>query len=337
MEQNPSRTQSHSQSLGHLYRSELNNILGQLEKQRRAIFKQAGINALWTLGGIVVGLAISNLLGLGVGLWIILGGIVVWFALLTEPIDRYRKNFKEQIIQRLVKLYDPSLSYNPTGGISQQEFEKSRIFRQSVDRYAAEDLIYGLLGKTAARFSEVKAEYKTTRTDSQGREEVEWHLIFKGIFFIADFNKHFQGMTFIYPDHLESEWGGLGSWFESLTAKKQKIGSTRCELVKLEDPKFERLFAVYSTDQVEARYILSTSLMQRLVEFHDRVGKPVTISFIDSKVHIAIPNDKNLFEPPWFKSAMMTLAEVEAYFNDVKLAAAIVEDLNLNRRIWTKQ
>lgn len=341
MQPRQSRTQFFAQSVGRLYRGELQTVLNQLETQRLAI-RQRGLIAAVCIGGAFILLfLLMSLIRLGGGM--VLGilailSAIAWYAWLAGLINQYRNDFKQQVIQRLVKLYDENLSYNPTGGISQQEFCNSLIYQHSIDRYSNEDLIYGLLGKTAVRFSEVHAEYKTTTTDSKGNCHTQWHTIFKGIFFVADFNKYFKGRTIIQPDHLESAWGGLGCWLQSLKAKAQ-VSSDQGQLVKLEDPNFERLFAVYSTDQVEARYILSTSLMQRLIEFHDRVGKPVAISFVDSKVHIAIPNNKNLFEPPsiWFGSALMTQQEVQTYFDDIKLAAAIVEDLNLNLRIWTRK
>ncbi len=53
-----------------------------------------------------------------------------------------------------------------------------------------------MIGYTAVEFSQVHAQYKTesSRTDSDGHTETDehWHTIFKGIFFIADFNKHFN-------------------------------------------------------------------------------------------------------------------------------------------------
>ncbi|WP_448574392.1 DUF3137 domain-containing protein [Trichothermofontia sp.] len=341
MKPRQSRTQFFAQSVQRLYHGELQTVLNQLETQRRAVQKRGLMAAGWIGGSVLVLFLFASLIRLGgmvLFVFLAIAGATLWYAFLAGPMGQYRNDFKQQVIQRLVKLYDKSLSYNPTGGISQSEFRGSQIYQQRIDRYHQEDLIYGLLDKTAVRFSEVHAEYKTTTTDSKGRPQTHWHTIFKGVFFIADFNKHFQGRTIVLPDHLESAWGGMGSWLQSLMPKRN-IGAMPGELVKLEDPTFERLFAIYSTDQIEARYILSTSLMQRLVEFHDRVGKPLALSFIDSKLHLAIPNNKNLFEPPsiWFGSALMTQQEVQTYFDDIKLAAAIVEDLNLNRRIWTKQ
>lgn len=51
---------------------------------------------------------------------------------------------------------------------------------------------------------------------------------------------------------------------------------------KLEDPEFEKHFAVYSSDQVQAGYILSTSLMSRIVDFKEKSSRRIHLSFIGS-------------------------------------------------------
>jgi hypothetical protein len=152
--------------------------------------------------------------------------------------------------------------------------------------------------------------------------------IFKGLFFVGDFNKHFQGHTIVVPDHTERY---LGTLAQDLQALNQQRG----QLVKLEDPEFEKLFVVYGTDQIEARYILSTSLMQRLVDFTKKVHRETFVSFINNKIYIAIKYDEDLFEPKLFKN-MVDFAPVREYFETLQLMMGIVEELNLNRRIWTK-
>ena len=49
------------------------------------------------------------------------------------------------------------------------------------------------------------------------------------------------------------------------TPESSRFG--RLEEIELEDPEFMEHFRVYSTDQVEARYILSPSMMERLLAF----------------------------------------------------------------------
>jgi hypothetical protein len=322
--------------LAELYQRELQPILGELEQQRLQVRNRS-------LVGLAVAVPVAGLLAALLGSWIGLPGVIfplffgfmgwMWFSRTAS--QEYRHFFKAQVIARLAHLVDPTLVYQQQGGISITEFRASRLFRSRIDRYRAEDLFTGQVGATAFRFSEVHAQYKTTTTDSKGRRRTTWHTIFRGIYFIADFNKHFQGYTFVLPDNAES-FGGIGRWFQELGSK---MDGRPGELVRLEDPEFERLFAVQSTDQIEARYILSTSLMQRLMTFRNEVDAPVSIAFVDSNIFIAISTRKNYFEPPsiWRSAAYMDQADVEAYFADVRLAEQIVEELNLNLRIWTKQ
>ncbi|MCU0570817.1 MAG: DUF3137 domain-containing protein [Oculatellaceae cyanobacterium Prado106] len=152
--------------------------------------------------------------------------------------------------------------------------------------------------------------------------------IFKGLFFVADFHKSFQGITTVVPDHTERFLGHVAQDFQSLN---QRQG----QLVRLEDPEFEKLFAVYSTDQIEARYLLSTRLMQKLVDFTRQMRRDTSISFVNDKIYIAIHFDEDLFEPKLFTP--MDFTPVREYFDTLQLMIGIVEELKLNRRIWMKR
>nr|HDN00938.1 DUF3137 domain-containing protein [Deltaproteobacteria bacterium] len=48
-----------------------------------------------------------------------------------------------------------------------------------------------------------------------------------------------------------------------------------------------------------------------------------------------MPYDRPLFEPGIFKS-MLDFSEIKKYFEDLQVAIGIVEDLNLNTRIWSR-
>ncbi len=157
-------------------------------------------------------------------------------------------------------------------------------------------------------------------------ENVSRSTIFKGMFLVANFNKTFQSKTFVVPDIAERLLGGLGTALQSLN-------KSRGQLVKLEDPEFEKLFAVYSEDQVEARYILSTSLMTRLAKFRKKAGREIYVSFIQDKIYIAIKSPQDLFEPKLFQT-MLSFNPVREYFENLQLMMGVVEELKLNRRIW---
>ncbi|MBN1795157.1 MAG: DUF3137 domain-containing protein [Sedimentisphaerales bacterium] len=236
----------------------------------------------------------------------------------------YRSDFKMLVIERLVKFVDEDLNYDASGKIKKSEFNASKIFHTKPNVYKGDDLVYGKVGDTQVKFSEVDAKYESGSGKNKSVKQ-----IFKGLFFIGDFNKHFAGQTFVLPDTSEKFLGKIGQAF-------QEWNISRPDLVKLEDPEFEREFVVYSTDQVEARYILSTSLMKRIVDFKNKTGKKVNLSFVASQVNVAVSFTKRLFEPRLFRT-LLDFEPMQEYFEDLQLAVGIVEDLNLNTRIWTKQ
>ncbi|WP_192843604.1 DUF3137 domain-containing protein [Leptolyngbya sp. NIES-2104] len=143
--------------------------------------------------------------------------------------------------------------------------------------------------------------------------------IFKGIFFTSDFNKTFRGKTVIVPNNL--------------TSKVNFLNQHRGQRVKLEDPEFSKFFSVYSNDQIGARYVLSTSMMQRIVDFRKKANRDLFIALVDSQLYIAVPSEEDLFEPRLFKT-MLSFNPMREYFETLQLMMSIVEDLNLNQRIW---
>jgi hypothetical protein len=259
----------------------------------------------------------------------VIGAVALGAGLFKWMSAGYVKAFKNGVVNPIVQFIDPGLIYLPESGISRSRFQASGIFHHRIDRYHCEDLVRGTAGQTPIEFSELHAEYKTETRDSKGRRQTHWHTIFKGLFFIADFNKHFKGRTFVLPDTAEKLFGRFGQ-------KLQEIGKSHGELVKLEDPVFEKEFAVYSTDQVEARYILSPALMQRMLEFKRKTGSTVYFAFTGGEVNIGIASTKNRFEPKLF-STVLDIEMAREFVNDLQLALGIVDDLNLNTRIWTKE
>lgn len=312
------------------YESDLKLKLGSFEKRRKKICAVMLVTVILFLMLLaVVAIVFPGLRQPPQGL-VFPGiiGIVITVGVLWFVSRGFVQDFKLQVVQEVVKFCDPSLNYSPKGHISQHQFQGSQIFKHHIDRFSGEDLVSGQMDKTAIQFSELHAEYKTTTTNSKGQRRTQWHTIFKGLYFVADFNKNFSGRTVVLPDTAEKLFGFLGK-------KLQEMNLSRDQLVKLEDPEFEKMFAVYGTDQVEARYILSTSLMKRITDFKKKMKSPIYLSFTGSNVHIAISQTRNMFEPRIFRS-VLDFSLIRGYLEDLQLFLDIVDDLNLNTRIWTK-
>ena len=240
-------------------------------------------------------------------------------------IKDYTHEFKQNVIKPLIHAIDKELSYNSTHHLSERLFNRSDLF-SSPDRMNGNDYVKGLIDGTKIEFSDLHAEKR--HRNSKGKDN--WSTIFKGLFIVAEFNKNFHGKTIVLPDTAQSTFGDLiGSWLQSNNFSRE-------ELVKMDDNNFEKEFVVYSSDQVEARYILSHSLMKKLLLFKQKSKHPVYISFIGNHIHMAIYYDKDLFEPSIFRSLLEYKIAME-YVKTLHLAIGIVDELKLNQKLWSKR
>jgi len=264
----------------------------------------------------------------------IVGGIILLVGLYFskkagDKFSHYRHDFKQRVIGTALKTIDESMELEYNKGLSETDFINSQLFSQRPDRYEAQDQVYGTDGKTRFSFSEVHAEYKTVTQTKNGRQE-HWHTILKGIVFKADFNKNFNGVTVVRPKDIVA---AIGAW---ISEKIPIFSSSGKEVIKLENIAFCEAFVTYSTDQVETRYILTPSMMERLCELNNKTRDTVSISFTESYLYIAFLLSKDYFEPPVFKS-LMDSKFLEEDLQIIRFMYNIIAELDLNTRIWTKK
>lgn len=78
---------------------------------------------------------------------------------------------------------------------------------------------------------------------------------FQGLFFVADFNKQFEGLTTIVPKERRP------SWFSRFFTKRDEEILKEMETMDLE---FDKTFTVKTTDETKARYILTPAFKKGL-------------------------------------------------------------------------
>jgi hypothetical protein len=241
-------------------------------------------------------------------------------------IKDYTQEFKEKIIAPLIHEIDPQLRYSSNLHIQKRLFLRSKLFTQKPTDFSGNDFVQGKIDGIDVQFSDIHAqkEYR----DSNGKKHYE--TIFRGLFIVSEFNKHFKGSTVVLPDSAENIFGSLvGKWLQSNNIKRD-------ELVKMDNIKFEKEFVVYATDQIEARYILSPSLMEKLLSFKKRSKHPVLVSFVGGSIYVAIDSNDDEFEPSVFHSLLDYKIAMQ-YVKTLHLAVGIVEELKLNQKLWSKR
>jgi hypothetical protein len=311
------------------YYKELYPSLSELEKIRTQILSQLKwYGAMGAMVFVVVALWMGKNFGL---LHPLMVSVVIGFTALAAMtyrymIQGYAKDFKTKIIAPLIGAIDTHLLYNPDFVISQHLFTRSQLFKHTIDRYSGNDYVKGSIEGVALEFSDVHAEYQTK--DSKGR--TQWHTLFRGLFLVSEFNKHFKSRTVILPDLAEKTFGNLiGGWLQSNNI-------SRDDVIQLDDPEFEKKFVVYGNDPIEARYILTHSMMKRIVEFQKKISHPLFISFVHNHIHVAIATQKDLFEPSIFTS-LLDYKQAMEYVNTLNNTIGLVEELKLNEKLWSKE
>lgn len=313
-----------------LYRGKIEPQLEPLETQRKKLQSEYLRIGMGIAAAIILIVLLSNS-GVGILLIPIIGVvvlIVLRFIKANKLKNEYRAAFKSNVVSEIIKAVNPSWTYDPDRMIDPQVYWQSDIFRTRYDRYMGDDFVKGVIDKTDFECSELHTEYKQVTYDSKGRRQEHWVTIFRGLFFHADFNKEFNGRTYISPDVAEKMFGKFGQKFQKLTGP--------APLVKLENIEFEKEFVVHATDQIEARYILTPTVMEAILRIRNQYNCPVHFSFVGSRVYCALSINKNLFEPKIFGN-VVDLQEIENMHSLFKVNEVIIQELNLNTRIWTKE
>lgn len=265
---------------------------------------------------------------IGAGIWFVIG-IILYQVRAASLASTYIRHYKRTVVPALLNTIDPGLQYDANSGIPSSTFVGTELFKKSPDRYKTEDFIHGNYGKTYLQLAEIDAEERRTRTDSDGKTETYYVNIFDGLLLIADFHKHFHGRTFVFPDKSERSFGGVARFF-------QKMGGRRhTNLIRLEDPEFENAFAVYATDEVEARYILSTAMLRRILDMRKRFGEDVRLGFKESCLFLAVPHSAPFLEPKTSVPATDP-DQVRGMLVELRFFLDTIEELDLNTRIWSK-
>ena len=252
-----------------------------------------------------------------------LGAAVVVIGLVANNArQQLKKSYKGIVVRRVITALAKGLTYTPESTFAKPDFNGMHLFDRNAERWKSEDEICGKKNEVSYSLHEVRASYMQ-RSGKHSREVI----IFKGVIVRLDFNKNFQGHTIVVSESQGKILGGLLGESESRKGK---------QIVRLESADFENQFSVYSTDDQEARYLLTPKLMELVLEAQALLGGELRLSFHDNSVFVTVPQETDRFEVGLFGSKVTPEGVVGDLVELVSLADRLIETLQLETRIWSR-
>jgi hypothetical protein len=249
-------------------------------------------------------------------------GAVAVYGFGRWPLDQFAKTSKLLLVEPVAREF--GLTYAADCG-PQTDVERFRELRllPSWDRSAFEDRLEGERSGVNFSFFEAHLEEKRTTRSSNGATQTRWVTVFRGQCVRFDFHKRFLGRTLVARDMgLFNALGGLGS---------------EMKRARLESPDFEKAFEVYTTDQVEARFLLTPDVMQRFVDleavFH---GGKLRCCFDGGELFVAVEGG-NLFEPGSMFIPLDNPERMRELLDDFGAIFRLMDDLGPRARSITSQ
>ncbi|WP_119394066.1 DUF3137 domain-containing protein [Salinibius halmophilus] len=307
-----------------LYQQKLKPRLLALETQRKTVMALTVLPPVLAMISLVVSVRFIEHVFIVLPVCIVAVVLVGYYQRMHKR--AYVASYKHLVVREIVKAVDSSYRYYPSRHIDSHYFAASGLFPQTWDTFIGDDLVTGKIGQTDFEFSEIHAQLKREARRANGKTQVQYETVFRGLFMHADFNKNLTTATYVVPD------GGL--FFDKLNHRK---ASAQCRPVKLENLTFEEHFEVMSFDQIEARYVLTPRMMEAMVDIKRSLpNNQFYYAFLGHRMYCGVKFNQEMFEPAIFRSGV-NLTDVNLMVKALRLTKLVIEEMDLNTRIWTKQ
>jgi len=200
------------------------------------------------------------------------GGVVALLiiGMAISAVEYYKSQFIERILKPLLKSND--LYFFPEEGFSEDVALSSNLFDFEYDDYDSHSLVVG----RDFRLAYVEFTKEEEEEDSKGNSYTTTVTKFAGFLIVLKHKRMVKNYVIIRPSsfHLSD--------ILPVTYDKTRI--------KMDNPEFEKIFDVYSEDQVEARYLLDHSYMELLIQLYNKADIKY-LSFIKDLVFTKIKYD----------------------------------------------
>ncbi|PWL80057.1 hypothetical protein DBY21_02580 [Candidatus Gastranaerophilales bacterium] len=297
----------------HVYHKDVVPLLAPYEKERLKAKRNTGI--LLVIVFVLVTLLVLSFTGVLSRGWqnefvlvLLFGGIFVCLMGVVSIGKNFENKLKAGIMPKLMKAFGDFV-WTSAEVIDKYTLKDTKIFSR-FDYKDNDDSFFGTYKGLTININETELYYYTK--DSKGRRQK--HTEFKGVIVEIDVKKTFKGHTII--------------------RNRGFFNDRAYQEVKLEDPEFSKLYYVDANDQIESRYLLTPSFMERYKHIKTAFGgSSIQGSFKDNKLILAISTYRDLFKLGNLSRPVSDTKQFTALLNEFISILAIVDELKLNQNI----
>lgn len=300
------------QGFGVIFEERIRPALLEREADRIKAAKRA-ILCRWIAGGVFLAGIAAGLLIQEIWVAFVIGFVAIIVYIVGEQgVANLAKEAKSLIVIPIAEQLGLNFTADP-GPVASIIRHKEVGVVPGWDRAKYEDYITGARRQVNFELFEAHLEERRTTTDSKGRTRTTWVTVFRGQCLRLDFHKTFYGRTLVTRDAgFFNRFGGGGKGM-------QRAG--------LEDPTFEKIFEVYTTDQVESRYLLTPDVMQKLVDIEQVFkGGRLKACFDGGECLITVQGG-NLFEPGSMFKPLDSADRVRELLEDFNAVFNIIDEI----------
>jgi hypothetical protein len=239
--------------------------------------------------------------------------LIIWPI---KALQNFNIEIKSNLFSEIFKFFN--FSYLPKGSENIESYQDFAIIPSYHDNISkTEDLIIGSYKNVDFSMEELDLKIETGSGKNRRRSRT-----FRGCVIKLNFHKKFLGRTIVKKDA-----GKIGNFAQ----KNSNSFLRNLEKINLEDVEFEKIFEVYSSNQIEARYLLTTAFMERLknlTKFFQ--AKKFEASFFENSLLLTFATHLNFFEiNSIFKEIDLT-SEVEKTLEELSLIQDLIDELKIS-------
>ena len=273
--------------------------------------------------GIVGLLGIFAWIPLTFGLKTVFGPLLLVFSVisLVTSISRsininkaqkyYENNYLDKVINLVLK--DIKFSFSSKEYISSEIFDESK-FVIGYDRYKGSDLLTINIpndDNSESNNNLILCDLIVEEKHEDRDGDTHWSTVFGGIFGYVDFPCEFKCNLFLNVHSF-----GI---------------SFKLEKVELEDIEFNKNFSVYSSDQIESRYILTPIMMEKLLKLKEKAGN-IRVTIIKDKLYVGF-DDLNLFVMNSVQNGNIE-SMFMGFYDVIEIIIGLVEEIKNNNKVF---